>query len=53
MTNMLSVLLEEKPICTILIKKVEDYFRDEEHRRQFEEWYRKKYGKEYEWRKNQ
>ena len=53
MTNMLSVLLEEKPICTILIRKVEDYFRDEEHRQQFEEWYRKKYGKEYEWRKNQ
>ena len=25
---MLSALLEEKPICSILIKKVEDYFRD-------------------------
>ena len=42
--------LEEKPICSILHKKVEDYFRDEEHRRQFEEWYKQKYGKSYIWR---
>lgn len=35
---------------SILAKRVEKYFQDEEHRRQFEEWYRKKYGKEYEWR---
>lgn len=49
--SMLIVLLEDKPsFCTILMKKVEDYFRDEEHRKQFEEWYRKKYGKDYEWR---
>lgn len=46
----LSRLLEEKPICTILAKKVQDYFKDEKHKREFEEWYRKKYGKEYEWR---
>lgn len=50
MTEMLTVLLEEKPFCTILAKKVEDYFRDETHRKQFEEWYKQKYGKEYEWR---
>lgn len=49
-TEMLTTLLEESPFCTILAKKVEDYFRDEEHRRQFEEWYKKKYGKDYEWR---
>ena len=47
---MLTALLEEKPFCTILAKKVEAYFQDEEHRRQFEEWYKKKYGKDYEWR---
>lgn len=41
---MLTALLEEKPFCTILAKKVEAYFQDEEHRRQFEEWYKKKYG---------
>ncbi len=50
MTKMLTVLLEEKPFCTILAKKVEAYFQDEEHRKQFEEWYKKKYGKDYEWR---
>ena len=48
--KMLTVLLEERPFCTILAKKVEEYFRDEEHRKRFEEWYRRKYGKEYEWR---
>ena len=45
---MLTELLEEKPIASILVRKVENYFRDEEHRKQFEEWYRRKYGKEYE-----
>ena len=47
---MLSTLLEEKPICPILKRKVEDYFRNEENKRKFEEWYRKKYGKEYQWK---
>ena len=47
---MLSTLLEEKPIGSILKRKVEDYFRNEENRRKFEEWYRKKYGKEYQWK---
>lgn len=47
----LTDVLESKPsFCAILMKKVEDYFRDAEHRKQFEEWYRKKYGKDYEWR---
>lgn len=46
----LGEVLREKPFCTILTKKVEAYFQDEEHRRQFEEWYKKKYGKDYEWR---
>ena len=48
---MLTALLEEKPFCTILAKKVEAYFQDEENRKRFEEWYRQKYGKEYDWRK--
>lgn len=34
----------------VLAKKVQDYFKDEKHKREFEEWYRKKYGKEYVWR---
>mgnify|MGYP000253960254 FL=1 len=50
MTKMLTVLLEETPFCTILARKVEAYFQDEENRKRFEEWYKKKYGKDYEWR---
>lgn len=50
MTKMLNVLLEETPFCTILARKVEAYFQDEENRKRFEEWYKKKYGKDYEWR---
>ncbi len=30
---------------SILSKKVSDYFGDDEHRKQFEEWYRKSTGK--------
>jgi len=36
--------------CDILVRKVREYFKVEEHRKDFEEWYRKEYGKEYEWR---
>lgn len=45
---MLTALLEEKPFCTILAKKVEAYFQDKEHQKEFEEWYLKKYGKRFE-----
>lgn len=34
----------------ILARTVTDYLKDAQHRREFEEWYRQKYGKEYEWR---
>ena len=37
-------------LCDILVKRVSDYFKDEEHRKSFEEWYRQKYGEEYVWR---
>ena len=43
-------LLKEKTFCFILLQKVQNYYKDPEHRKQFEEWYRKKYGKEYEWK---
>lgn len=46
----LDVLVEEKAIVPVLVAKVKDYFKDPEHRKAFEDWYRKKYGKEYEWR---
>lgn len=46
----LAVLLGEKSFCPVLVEKVKDYFKDPEHRKKFEDWYRKKYGKDYEWR---
>ena len=47
---MLPTLLDEMPLCAVLMKKVEDYFQDEKHKKQFEKWYREKYGKNYEWK---
>lgn len=43
-------LLQDNSFCDILVRKVREYFKVEEHRKDFEEWYRKEYGKEYEWR---
>ena len=37
-------------LASSLIRTVEQYFQDDEHKRQFEEWYKKKYGMEYKWR---
>lgn len=47
---MLESLLQDNPFCDILMRKVSDYYKDEEHRKKFEEWYKKEYGKDYEWR---
>lgn len=35
----------------LLAQRVREYFKDEDHRREFEDWYRQKYGKEYTWKK--
>lgn len=40
----------EKRIGRLLAKTVSRYLKDEEHRREFEEWYFKKYGVEYQWK---
>jgi hypothetical protein len=37
-------------LARILARKVTDYLQDPVHKREFENWYRQKYGKEYEWR---
>ena len=50
MNPSLADLLEESPLLFMLRKKVKEYYKDEANRKQFEEWYRAKYGKEYEWR---
>ncbi len=46
--KMFSKLLEEKPlVLTALMSKVSKYFEDEEHEKEFEIWYERKYGKQY------
>ena len=45
---MLAELLKDKPFCLVLKREVEKYFEDEEHEKQFQEWYEKRYGKKYE-----
>ena len=42
----LEKLLESKPLVTsTLMDKVNDYFQDEQHQKDYESWYEKKYGK--------
>ena len=48
--TMLEDLLKESPLCYALGKKVQEYFQDAENRQKFEDWYKEKYGKAYEWR---
>lgn len=42
--------MEESALCSQLIEKVKDYFQSAEHKKEFEEWYKAKYHKDYEWR---
>ena len=49
----MSTSLEESTknrIGRLLAKTVFRYLNDEEHRREFEEWYLKKYGMKYQWK---
>lgn len=39
-----------KRIGRLLAKTVSRYLKDKEHRREFEEWYFKKYGVNYQWK---
>lgn len=39
-------LLEEKYFCSIVKDKVKTYFSNKENRKDFEVWYKQKYGKE-------
>jgi hypothetical protein len=45
------VQAQAKAASLLLAQRVREYFTDETHRREFEEWYKKKYGKEYTWKK--
>lgn len=45
----LSELLEENPgVCSELMRKVREYYADSNHEAEFREWYKEKYGYEYE-----
>lgn len=50
MSDLAVVLEEKRAFSVLLVKKVEDYFRDEGNRKNFEKWYKDKYGKDYEWK---
>ena len=34
----------------LLAQRVREYFKDEDHRREFEQWYEKRYGRTYQWK---
>ena len=40
-----------KSFCRDLARRVQRYYADEEHRKEFEEWYFQEYGKQYKWKK--
>lgn len=40
---------QAKAFASLLTRSVREFFQDEQHRKEFEEWYLKKYGKPYEW----
>ena len=41
---------QARAACLLLAQRVRCFFTDEEHRRQFEAWYEKRYGKKYIWK---
>ena len=38
-------------VSLVLAQRVRDYFKNPDKRTEFEDWYFKKYGKPYEWKK--
>ena len=44
--------MEESALCSQLIERVKDYFQSAEHKKEFEEWYKTKYHKDYEFSHN-
>ena len=50
MNPALETLLEGSSILYLLRERVKEYYKDEANRKKFEEWYKAKYGKDYEWR---
>ena len=51
-TQELRQLVGDKPLLTTtLMSRVREYFQDAQHRKDFEKWYEKKYGKQHVWKK--
>lgn len=45
------VQAQAKAASLLLAQIVREYFTDEGHRKEFEDWYLKQYGKPYQWEK--
>ena len=41
---------QAKAVSSLLARSVREYFKDENHRKEFELWYERRYGKPYEWK---
>ena len=41
---------QAKAFASLLARSVREYFRNEQHRKEFEDWYMKKYGRPYVWK---
>jgi len=41
---------QAKAASLLLAQRVRSYFKDAQHRREFEIWYEKRYGKPYQWK---
>lgn len=52
MNNTISQLptAELSALTNLLTSRVKEYFNSPDHRKEFEEWYYRKYGKEYVWK---
>jgi len=42
---------QAKAFGLTVAEKVREYFKSAEHRREFEIWYERRYGKKYQWKK--
>lgn len=40
---------QAKALSRLLAKNVREYFKEDDHRKAFEAWYLKRYGKPYQW----
>lgn len=40
---------QAKALSLLIAQSVREYFKDEENRKKFEQWYERRYGKKYQW----